>query len=81
MIANIISTHGKKVKCVYLSEEEIKAIINKDFKTKKPSLVRDIILFSCFSGKAYIDVKNLTKWHISIDGEKNECFLNISKAN
>jgi len=36
------------------------------------SLVRDIFLFSCFTGLAYIDVKNLTKSHISlgIDGEK-----------
>lgn len=36
------------------------------------TLVRDIFLFSCFTGLAYIDVKNLTKSHISIgiDGEK-----------
>ena len=35
-------------------------------------MVRDIFLFSCFTGLAYIDVKNLTKSHISIgiDGEK-----------
>ena len=34
--------------------------------------MRDIFLFSCFTGLAYIDVKNLTKSHISIgiDGEK-----------
>jgi site-specific recombinase XerD len=62
----------KEVERVYLSEEEIQAIINKDFKTERLSLVRDIFLFSCFTGLAYIDVKNLTKSHISlgIDGEK-----------
>ena len=62
----------KEVERVYLSEEEIQAIINKDFKMERLSLVRDIFLFSCFTGLAYIDVKNLTKSHVSIgiDGEK-----------
>jgi len=62
----------KEVDRVYLSEEEIQEIINKDFGTDRLSLVRDIFLFSCFTGLAYIDVKNLTKSHISIgiDGEK-----------
>ena len=62
----------KEVELVYLSEGEIQSIINKDFKTERLSLVRDIFLFSCFTGLAYIDVKNLTKSHISIgiDGDK-----------
>ncbi len=62
----------KEVERVYLSEGEIQSIINKDFKSERLSLVRDIFLFSCFTGLAYIDVKNLTKSHISIgiDGEK-----------
>ncbi len=62
----------KEVERVYLSEEEIQNIIEKDFKTERLSLVRDIFIFSCFTGLAYIDVKNLTKSHISIgiDGEK-----------
>lgn len=62
----------KEVERVYLSEKEVQEIINKDFGTDRLSLVRDIFLFSCFTGLAYIDVKNLTKSHISfgIDGEK-----------
>lgn len=62
----------REVERVYLSEVEIQSIISKDFKTERLSLVRDIFLFSCFTGLAYIDVKNLTKSHISIgiDGEK-----------
>ena len=62
----------KEVERVYLSEAEIQKIIEKDFKTERLSLVRDIFLFSCFTGLAYIDVKNLTKSHISIgiDGER-----------
>jgi len=62
----------REVERVYLSEDEIQKITNKDFKAERLSLVRDIFLFSCFTGLAYIDVKNLTKSHISIgiDGEK-----------
>ena len=62
----------KEVERVYLTEDEVQAIIEKEFKTERLSLVRDIFLFSCFTGLAYIDVKNLTKSHISfgIDGEK-----------
>ena len=62
----------KEVERVYLTEDEVQAIIEKVFKTERLSLVRDIFLFSCFTGLAYIDVKNLTKSHISfgIDGER-----------
>lgn len=62
----------KEVERVYLTEAEIQTIIEKEFKTERLSLVRDIFLFSCFTGLAYIDVKNLTKSHIShgIDGEQ-----------
>lgn len=62
----------KEVEREFLSESELQSILNKKFKTERLSLVRDIFLFSCFTGLAYIDVKNLTKSHISIgiDGEK-----------
>ncbi|MFA6278262.1 MAG: site-specific integrase [Pedobacter sp.] len=55
-----------------MTEEELQEIINKDLEIERLSIVRDIFIFSCFTGLAYIDVKNLTKFHISIgiDGEK-----------
>ncbi len=61
-----------EVERVFLTEDEIQALMNKEFKTERLALVCDIFLFSCFTGLAYIDVKNLTKSHISIgiDGEK-----------
>ena len=40
----------KEVERVYLTEAEIQSIIEKDFKTERLSLVRDIFLFSCFTG-------------------------------
>lgn len=62
----------KEVERIFLTEKEIQSIIEKDLKIERLSLVRDIFLFSCFTGLAYADVKNLTKSHISygIDGEQ-----------
>jgi site-specific recombinase XerD len=62
----------KEVERTYLTELEIEVIINKNFKINRLELVRDIFLFSCFTGLAYIDVHNLTKSNIivGIDGEK-----------
>tara|TARA_R110002050_G_scaffold201588_1_gene336762 strand:+ start:519 stop:1763 length:1245 start_codon:yes stop_codon:yes gene_type:complete len=62
----------REVERVYLTDEEIQAVLDKDFKTDRLSLVRDIFIFSCFTGLAYIDVKKLTKSHINIgiDGGK-----------
>ncbi|MBC7525152.1 MAG: integrase catalytic domain-containing protein, partial [Flavobacterium sp.] len=56
----------------FLSELEINNLINKDFSIQRLALVRDIFVFSCFTGLAYIDVKNLTLNHINIgiDGNK-----------
>ena len=46
--------------------------MDKEFASERLSLVRDIFLFSCYTGLAYIDVKNLTQSHINIgiDGDK-----------
>jgi integrase len=62
----------KEVKRQYLSEEEIQLLHNKEFATFRINQVRDVFLFSCYTGLAYIDVKQLTPNHISIgiDGEK-----------
>jgi site-specific recombinase XerD len=59
-----------KVDRGYLTQEEIEAIIQKTFVSKRLEQVRDIFIFSCFSGLAYIDVKNLREKHIrtSFDG-------------
>lgn len=60
----------KKVDRGYLSQEEIEAIMEKKFLTKRLEQVRDIFIFSCFCGLAYIDVKNLRESNIrtSFDG-------------
>jgi site-specific recombinase XerD len=62
----------KEVERTYLTELEIEVLLNKNFKINRLELVKDIFLFSCFTGLAYIDVHNLTKSNIivGIDGEK-----------
>lgn len=62
----------KEVIREFLSEAEIEQMINKEFVSERLELFRDIFVFTCFTGLAYIDVKQLTLDNISlgIDGDK-----------
>lgn len=62
----------KEVVRDFLFEEEIKAISDKKISSFRLDLVRDIFLFSCYTGLAYIDVKQLRTANVSIgiDGDK-----------
>lgn len=64
----------KRVDRGYLTKEELTKIMQKEFSTKRLEQVRDIFIFSCFTGLAYIDVKNLTEDNIIIsDGKQWIC--------
>jgi site-specific recombinase XerD len=56
----------------YLSQEELELIKSKTFVSDRLNQVRDIFLFSCYTGLAYVDTQKLTPADISIgiDGEK-----------
>ena len=56
----------------FLNEEEIKALIEKDLHFDRLKLVRDMFVFSCYTGLAYSDVKKLSTGDITtgIDGGK-----------
>ena len=56
----------REVEREYLSQEEVMAIYSKEFKTERLNLVKDLFVFSCFTGLAYIDVKNLRESSINI---------------
>ncbi len=62
----------KEVERDFLTEEELNRIYNKRFTSERLNLVKDIFIFSCYTGLAYVDVKGLKKDHIAIgiDGEK-----------
>ncbi len=62
----------KEVNRDFLTMDEVNLIGSKSFLSTRIELVRDIFVFSCFTGLAYVDVKRLTRNHISIgiDGGK-----------
>jgi len=60
-----------KVDRGYLTQEDVEKILKKQFTTKRLELVRDIFIFSCFTGLSYIDVKNLTDKNIRTSFDTN----------
>ena len=54
----------------FLTDEEIVCLANKDFAIPRLELVRDLFIFSCSTGLAYIDVANLRREHlVMMDGK------------
>lgn len=62
----------REVEKDFLMDDELKRIIQKQFCTERLTLVRDIFVFSCYTGLAYADVKKLKRSEIDvgIDGKK-----------
>lgn len=56
----------------FLTQHELDTIESKRFAIDRLNYIKDIFLFSCYTGLAYIDLAHLTPNHISIgiDGEK-----------
>lgn len=48
----------------FLTEDELMRIIRKDFPLPRLSLIRDVFVFSCFTGLAYIDIAMLRHGNI-----------------
>ncbi len=69
-----------EVERAFLSQDEIETMFNKEFATDRLNQVKDIFLFSCFTGLAYADVKKLKRTNIAlgVDGER-WIFINRTK--
>ena len=66
-----VTFHKEPVDRGFLTDKEIKTIIKKEIEIPRLDLVSDIFIFSCFTGLAYIDVKNLTEENIvEMDGRE-----------
>jgi len=54
----------------FLTKDELNSLVNAKMKNAQYELVRDLFVFSSFTGLSYSDVKNLTKDHVktSFDG-------------
>lgn len=48
----------------YLNQKEIEAIRTKEFATKRVEQVRDLFIFSCYTGLSYADLSNLKESNI-----------------
>lgn len=62
----------KEVNRQFLTEQELQTLSSKALMNERLRQVRDIFVFSCYTGLAYIDAANLTPQNIAIgmDGEK-----------
>ena len=73
-----ITYHLKEVNRAYLTDPELKLLINKEFSNERLRRIKDIFLFSCFTGLAFSDLKNLTKENITI-GINNQRWLRTKR--
>lgn len=65
-------TADREVEIIPLTKAELQAINDKPLTFERLSIVRDIFLFSCYTGLAYVDVSNLMRSQIitGIDEEQ-----------
>jgi site-specific recombinase XerD len=65
-----IKFHLEEVDKPFLNLEEMSMLINKKFSIQRIAQVKDVFVFCCFTGLAYIDVKSLTQKDIEkgVDG-------------
>lgn len=58
-----------EVEVGFLSSEELNAIRNKEFGIPRLEQVRDVFVFCCFTGLAFVDVSQLTADHLVKDAQ------------
>lgn len=65
----------KKVEVGYLEPDELKKIENAVFKLERLDFTKDIFVFSCYTGMAYIDVMQLTPLEIHLGNDGNHWII------
>ena len=53
----------------FLAKNELEDLINKEIDNQRLSQIRDVFIFCCFTGLAFVDVKTLQPEHIITDNE------------
>ena len=66
-----IHFHEQEVHKEFLTKEELEIMQNKVFDVPRLDLVRDIFLFQCSTGLAFIDVSELKAEHLVSDNQGN----------
>jgi integrase len=67
-----------KVEIEYLTADELFTLEHKDVKLSRLAVVRDIFVFCCYTGLAFVDVMNLAPRHI-VKGQDGELWINTSR--
>jgi site-specific recombinase XerD len=72
----------KRVERTALSESELRRLEMKEFGTERLDVVRDIFVFSCYAGLAFVDVQKLKRSDIKYGADKKYwIFVNRQKTN
>ena len=58
----------------YLAEAELEKLVQKEFAIERLQLVKDLFVFSCYTGLAYIDTVTLTPANI-VQGMDNSSWI------
>ena len=67
-----------EVKMDFLTKEELKGIINKEFYIDRLTQVRDVFIFCCYTGLSYVDVHRLT-WDDIKTGLDDELWIMVER--
>jgi len=68
-----------QIQRVFLYEEELRALMNKELSIDRLIRVRDIFLFCCFTGLAYADVRKIGPQNLFTD-EDNRPWLSVNRT-
>lgn len=66
-----IRFHEQEVHKEFLTKDELETLRTKEFDIPRLELVRDVFLFQCWTGLAFVDVSELKEEHIVPDNEGN----------
>ena len=72
---NPVSSHQRlkeqRKEIIFLTEDELKALEHKDFRIERLERIRDLFVFSCYTGLAYKEISELQKDNLfkGIDGK------------
>lgn len=69
----------KKVERHVLTEAELRTMMEKEFSIKRLEQVRDIFVFCCFTGLAYVDVQKLSNNHVVL-GMEGDRWIKINRS-
>ena len=72
-----IRFHLDEVDMDYLTDEELRLLMNKHFEAERLQLVKDTYLFCCFTGLAFIDVTNLK--YANIEDKNGTLWIKVKR--